>query len=1094
MNTKIRDNLFSVFNQREFTKILDKIQDGKNASAFITHLPLKVLFLDKLLASTHKKIFLITNSFYTQQDFIGDFKFFNDNLNVFGLAESIQTKKEISTVNESVGSIISNLTNFAKSGDSIAIAPIDELAIKLPTMENVNNKVSTLKVGTTCNYNDFIQEMLLNGFSKTDYVAFEGDISIRGGIIDFFPLGMENPIRVDFFGDEIESIREFDPLSQRSIKSHTEIMFFKSIFNTSQIETYSTIFDYLPKDVLLVLDNIDLSQISEDIKSNLSKFHFVELNPLQKADFSLKADNQPNFNGSIKEFVQFLTELSKINSYCILTSDNKVYIERLKSIIEKYIEESEEANLKYSIGNYLDKIKWISQPLSSGFITKDLRYAVITEHQIFDRAKKISTKQKTSKTTLSLKELETLQIGDYIVHEDKGIGVFDGLQTLKIGGVLQDCVRIKFQDDDILYLNLNYINKIDKYSSADGMQPKLSKLGTVDWERKKARLKKKLKDISRELITLYAKRKSEAGIRYPGDTVWQREFEASFIYEDTIDQSKATDDVKKDMGEDYPMDRLICGDVGFGKTEIAIRAAFKAATAGKQVAVLVPTTILAQQHFMSFKDRMSKYPVNIALLSRFRTQNELKESISRIKAGKIDIAIGTHRLLSSDVEFKDLGLLIIDEEHRFGVSAKEKLRQIKSHIDTLTMTATPIPRTLNFSLLGVRDISIIETPPPNRLPVYTEVVKWSKQLFRENVLKELSRNGQIFFVSDKVYDLDTITTELQSIVPEARFGIAHGQMKPSELEKIMENFIEKKFDVLVTTKIIESGLDIPNANTIFINRSHNFGLAELYQLRGRVGRNNIQAYCYLIIPDDIKLPEKSVRRLQALEEFTELGSGLKLAMRDMEIRGTGNLLGAEQSGFIDDMGYEMYSKILEQSVQELKEEEFSDLFDSKKNASMRIIKNPDLEIDFDQSSFLPNSYIPSDTERYAMYKRLYAINQFDEIKDIEKELIDRFGKLPLEAQNLMFVVRLRYLCTNTGFKKAQIKGNNLTIEFPTENPVYYEKIFPLLLDYINTLELDNLKFRQAKSKLTLNYDFKEKNEVVEFLWKLKKIIGLSIEN
>jgi transcription-repair coupling factor (superfamily II helicase) len=661
---------------------------------------------------------------------------------------------------------------------------------------------------------------------------------------------------------------------------------------------------------------------------------------------------------------------------------------------------------------------------------------------------------------------------------------------MKIGGTLQDCVRIKFQDDDLVYLSLNYINKIDRYNSTDGNPPKISKLGSVEWEKRKTRLKKKLKDISRELITLYAKRKSSEGFAFSEDTIWQKEFEASFMYEDTIDQGQAAEDVKQDMCNTYPMDRLVCGDVGFGKTEVAIRAAFKAATSGKQVALLVPTTILAQQHFMTFKDRFARYPVNVGLLSRFRSGKELKESIEQINAGKMDIVVGTHRLLSQDVKFKELGLLIIDEEHRFGVSAKEKLRHLKENVDTLTMTATPIPRTLNFSLMGVRDISVIETPPPNRLPVYTEVIHWNKEFFREAVLKELSRGGQVFFVSDKVYDLDTITAGLKSIVPEANFGIAHGQMKSTELESVMEKFIEKKFDILVTTKIIESGLDIPNANTIFVNRSQNFGLAELYQLRGRVGRSNIQAYCYLLIPEDVKLPEKSVRRLQALEEFTELGSGLKLAMKDMEIRGTGNLLGAEQSGFIDDIGFELYSKILEEAVREIKDEEFAELFKSNEEIRRSILRNPEFEIDYNESSFLTDIYVPSDTERYLLYRRLYSINTIDEVKDLEKELEDRFGKLTTEAENLIFVIRLRVLGINTGFKKITIRQKHVAIEFPTENPEYYEKVFPLILDYVSTFE--TASFKQIKTKLILNIEFIERHEILEFLWKLKKVIDLSI--
>ncbi|MCE5305949.1 transcription-repair coupling factor, partial [bacterium] len=688
------------------------------------------------------------------------------------------------------------------------------------------------------------------------------------------------------------------------------------------------------------------------------------------------------------------------------------------------------------------------------------------------------------KPSLSLKELETLNIGDYIVHSDKGIAEFDGIQTIKIGNSMQDCIRLKFQDDDILYLNLNYINKIDRYYSSEGIVPKLSKLGSPDWDRRKQRLKKKIKDLSRDLISLYAKRKSSVGHQFPADNLWQKEFEASFMFEDTIDQSKTAEEVKQDMSSKSPMDRLVCGDVGFGKTEIAIRAAFKAAINGKQTAVLVPTTILAQQHYMTFQDRMNKYPIVVEVLSRFKSKKEQEEVLKQLKDGKIDIIIGTHRLLSNDVQFKDLGLLIIDEEHRFGVAAKEKLRKMRENIDTLTMTATPIPRTLNFSLLGVRDISVIETPPPNRLPVYTEIINWDKSAIRDAFTKELSRHGQIFFVSDKVYDLELITQELRTIIPNARFGIAHGQMNTAHLEKIMEEFLERKYDVLVTTKIIESGLDIPNANTIFINRAQNFGLAELYQLRGRVGRSNKQAYCYLIVPNDHKLPERSLKRLQALEEFTDLGSGLKLAMRDMELRGVGNLFGAEQSGYISDLGYELYSRVLDEAVQELKEEEFSELFAEQNHSQKKLLKNDNIEIDYDQNAFFPNDYVPSETERYAFYKRLYQAKTPQEINDLENEAIDRFGKLPIEAKNLFFIIRMRVLALETGFLKLQIKSNTLTIELPENKSEYYQEIFPTLIDYVSMF--DDIQFVQNKNKLNLVSKFQDNQEMLEFLWKLKK--------
>ncbi|OGU57283.1 MAG: transcription-repair coupling factor [Ignavibacteria bacterium GWF2_33_9] len=1073
-------------------KLIESIFQGVDFQQFLTiQIPSKLiraLFALAAFRKSKKNIIVVSQNYFEQQDWVDNLSFFDSKLKILGFAESLKSKRNFDSF-ESLGFLIQNLEDFKKN-ESIAICTPEEFKIELPQTNEISKNLITLNVKDEVNFQHFTQELILNGYSKNDYVAFEGDIAIRGGIVDIYPIGHENPLRIEFWGDEIDSIREFDPLSQRSVQEHQEISFLKSIFHSSQVEDSVNIFEYLPQETIFILDSPENLDLDNDILEKIKNYDVFFLNPLKKHDFSIKVRTQPEFNGSLNELTKFLKLISEYNTNLTITSDNPTYTKRIQSLLEKYIEETDFAE-DDSFKDYVHKINWHHSPVSEGFITNDFKYAVLTEHQIFERKKKVTEKHKTSKTSITLKELNTLQIGDFIVHEDKGVGIFDGLQTMTIGGTLQDCIRIKFQDDDLVYLNLNYINKIDRYNSTDGEPPKLSKLGSVEWERRKTRLKKKLKDISRELIQLYAKRKFSEGFSFAEDTVWQKEFEASFMYEDTQDQATASDDVKQDMCNTFPMDRLVCGDVGFGKTEVAIRAAFKAATSGKQVAVLVPTTILAQQHYMSFRDRFNRYPINVTLLSRFRSKKEINESLDQIKSGKIDVIVGTHRLLSKDVEFKDLGLLIIDEEHRFGVEAKEKLRQLKENIDTLTMTATPIPRTLNFSLLGVRDISIIETPPPNRLPVYTEVLKWDSSQFREAVLMELSRKGQIFFVTDKVYDIDEITAGLKSIVPEATFGIAHGQMKSSELENTMVQFIEKKFDVLVTTKIIESGLDIPNANTIFINRAQNFGLAELYQLRGRVGRSNIQAQCYLLVPENVKLPEKSIRRLQALEEFTDLGSGIKLAMRDMEIRGTGNLLGADQSGFIDDIGFELYSKILDEAVAELKDEEFADIFKSNEEIRRNILRNPDLEIDYDKSSFFTDSFVPSDTERYLLYKRLYALDKIEDVKDFENELIDRFGKLPEEVENLLFVIRIRVLGINTGFRKIQIRGNKVIIEFPTENQDYYLKVFPYIMDYIGTYE--NASFKQIKSKLILTNTFENREEILEYIWKMKKVIDLSIE-
>ncbi len=1099
MNPKSKETINKFFNyfdnNNKYNNLIKLFKKTKNISVLSNNNSIKSLFLTAFAKDINSKLLIITKNYFEQQNWVDDLNFFSNDIDIIPISQSPKGKKEYLKNPEALGWIVQGLETFSSSDKAIMIATPEELTTPLPNKLRVEDSRISIAKGQKLNFDQFVQELLLNGFSRTDFVASEGDIALRGGIIDIFPFGKNNPLRLEFFGDEIESIREFEIISQRSIKEHSEITFFNNIFNISTINTPVSIFEYLQKsDLILVIDEPEMLEIEPEIEEKIKEFPTIFINPLEKADFEILVENQPSFEGSIKEFTKKLLELEELGTNIIITADNQDYLIRLQNLVQNYFDQlsnQQEDNSTFSsikIDNiqkqFISKIQWIDNPISNGFITKNYKYAIFTEHQIFERLKRFAGNRNNDKPSLSLKELETLNIGDYIVHSDKGIAEFDGIQTIKIGNSMQDCIRLKFQDDDILYLNLNYINKIDRYYSSEGIVPKLSKLGSPDWDRRKQRLKKKIKDLSRDLISLYAKRKSSVGHQFPADNLWQKEFEASFMFEDTIDQSKTSEEVKQDMSSKSPMDRLVCGDVGFGKTEIAIRAAFKAAINGKQAAVLVPTTILAQQHYMTFQDRMNKYPIVVEVLSRFKSKKEQEEVLKQLKDGKIDIIIGTHRLLSNDVQFKDLGLLIIDEEHRFGVAAKEKLRKMRENIDTLTMTATPIPRTLNFSLLGVRDISVIETPPPNRLPVYTEIINWDKSAIRDAFTKELSRHGQIFFVSDKVYDLELITQELRTIIPNARFGIAHGQMNTAHLEKIMEEFLERKYDVLVTTKIIESGLDIPNANTIFINRAQNFGLAELYQLRGRVGRSNKQAYCYLIVPNDHKLPERSLKRLQALEEFTDLGSGLKLAMRDMELRGVGNLFGAEQSGYISDLGYELYSRVLDEAVQELKEEEFSELFAEQNHSQKKLLKNDNIEIDYDQNAFFPNDYVPSETERYAFYKRLYQAKTPQEINDLENEAIDRFGKLPIEAKNLFFIIRMRVLALETGFLKLQIKSNTLTIELPENNSEYYQEIFPTLIDYVSMF--DDIQFVQNKNKLNLVSKFQDNQEMLEFLWKLKK--------
>ncbi len=656
--------------------------------------------------------------------------------------------------------------------------------------------------------------------------------------------------------------------------------------------------------------------------------------------------------------------------------------------------------------------------------------------------------------------------GDYVVHKDYGIGKFDGLKRIRVGGAEQEVVKILYDANDVLYVNLNYVNKLQKYSSKEGHIPSLTRLGSSEWEKLKLRAKKRVKDIARDLITLYARRKQAEGFPFSQDTPWQQELEASFIYEDTRDQAKATIEVKRDMETPHPMDRLICGDVGFGKTEVAVRASFKAVLDGKQVAVLVPTTILATQHFGTFQDRLARYGVRLDVVSRFRSKQEQSAIVGKIREGLVDVIIGTHRLLSKDVTFKNLGLLIIDEEHRFGVAAKEKLRRLKSDVDTLSLTATPIPRTLHFSLMGARDLSIIATPPRNRLPIITEIMQWNDDVIRDAAARELQRGGQLYFVHDRVQTMDDVAGRLQKLLPDVRIRTAHGQMTSHALENVMMAFLQKECDVLVATKIIESGLDIPNVNTIFINRADRFGMAELYQLRGRVGRANAQAYAYLLTPPIASIPRSTLQRLQAVEEFTELGSGFNLAMRDLEIRGAGNLLGAEQSGFIENMGFEAYTRILEEAVQELKQEEFKELFSE---AQLKRKTEREAAVEADLDAFIPGSYVRGDADRLALYRRLYSLTTEEQLREVRDEMTDRFGKFPMEIENLFGMVRLRLVAAGIGFVKVTISEERLEAEFPLETDVafYESETFQRIMASVGRYKRQGMGLLQSGKTLRL---------------------------
>ncbi len=964
----------------------------------------------------------------------------------------------------------------------VVVVSVPSLSLAMPSVGVLEQAQWTLERSSTRNYETLITDLALAGFDRTDFVSKPGELAVRGGIVDIFPSGWDNPLRVEFFGDTIESIREFEPLSQRSIREHASVSFLAHVFHDDDSSLSSSIIDHIPTESVMVLDEPEAIEAEAHAREISRPFtshsaYSIRLNPLGTVTHEVQTQVQPPSNGSLEHLLQTASKLHRKKYTVLVGGEGQQNTKRLRELCEAFADQveldSEDEGL--ALHRVISSISWLSVSPSSGFIWDDLSLAVFTEHQVFgrQRSQRRTTRQDSG---LSIRDIQQLHRGDLVVHADKGIGRFEGLETIVINGSHVECVKLGFDGGDNLFVHLNYVHKLSKYASEEGSAPKLSKLGSAEWERKKARAKKRIKDIARDLIKLYAQRKSQPGFAYPSDTVWQKEFEASFQYEDTVDQARATSEVKFDMEQPTPMDRLVCGDVGFGKTEIAVRAAFKAAQSGRQVAVLVPTTILAEQHGVTFRDRLHRYPVRIDVLSRFRSKAEQKEILDRVHNGGADIVIGTHRLLSKDVSFKNLGLLIIDEEHRFGVAAKEKLRQLRATIDTLTLTATPIPRTLNFSLMGARDLSVIETPPRNRLPVQTEISQWDDTVLREALLRELERGGQVFVVTDRITDMDKLMMKIKMLVPTLRVTMAHGQMESDALEDVMEGFLERKFDVLIATKIIESGLDIPNANTMIIENADNFGLAELYQLRGRVGRSNIQAYCYLLIPPPHTLSRMALRRLQALEEYTDLGSGFQLAMRDLEIRGAGNLLGGEQSGFILDMGFELYQKILDEAVEELKHDEFADLFAGSKELK-RDFSNEDIAVELDADALLPKQYIPADTERFDVYKRLYNAHDIIEVDRVYDELRDRFGTLPPEAEELLFAVKLRILALPSGIVRINVRNQRLVMELPPEtNAGWYTHVFKRILQALTSMP--NAKFVQQGKRLIIDVVLGHRDEAL----------------
>ena len=975
---------------------------------------------------------------------------------------------------------------------------------------NLDERTISIGVGDIVNLTDLGRKMRSLGFEEVDYVYEPGQFAMRGSIVDVYSYSSELPFRIDFFGDEVDTIRTFEVADQLSKDSKETVQIVPELAQTATDKQPFTAM--LPEDALLVFkDRLYLCSAIEQIYDNgfskqafterlegatemeqeqimremrkennlvsdvefrkaISGFRFVEMGAhpsgTPQTTITFNISPQPLFHKNFELLAQTLEDFLLQGYRLYILADSEKQTRRLKEIFEsdelRAVRNARHQKSPNSEAlSVADNITFtpVDHTLHEGFADADLRLCFFTDHQIFDRFHKYNLKSdaaRTGKMALTMKELQEMEPGDFIVHVDFGIGKFGGLLRVPVGDSYQEAIRIYYQHGDIVDVSIHSLYKISKYRRADtGEPPRLSALGTGAWDRLKERTKKRIKDIARDLIKLYSKRRHEKGFSFSADSYLQHELEASFLYEDTPDQSKATQDVKHDMESNRPMDRLVCGDVGFGKTEVAIRAAFKAATDGKQVAVLVPTTVLAFQHYKTFLSRLKEMPVRVDYLSRARTAKQTREVLADLKEGKIDILIGTHKLIGKSVEWHDLGLLIIDEEQKFGVATKEKLRKLKTNVDTLTMSATPIPRTLQFSLMGARDMSIIRTPPPNRYPVQTELGVYGHEIIADAINFEMSRNGQVYFVNDRISNLPEIAALIHKYVPDARVAIGHGQMNPEELEKILIGFMDYDYDVLLSTSIVENGIDISNANTIIINDAHRFGLSDLHQMRGRVGRSNRKAFCYLLAPPKSVLTPEARRRLEALENFSELGSGFNLAMQDLDIRGAGNLLGAEQSGFMEDLGYETYQKILNQAVTELKNEEFQDIYaeeiaQGKEISGDEFVEDCALESDLEM--YFPETYVPGSAERMFLYRELDNISDDDQLDAYRKRLEDRFGKMPKEGEQLLLVVPLRRIGKKLGCEKIILKQGRMQMQFVSnpESAYYKSQAFGRALNYISS--------------------------------------------
>lgn len=1052
-------------------------------------------------------------------------------LDLFYFPSSFKNKKNYQLLNSSHVMLRTEaLTRLAGGGNKkIVITHAEALFEKVVLSKTLSENIISIKQADELNVNEMLNRFVQYGFVRTDFVYEPGQFAVRGGILDIYSFGNEKPYRLELFGNEVDSIRIFDPETQLSERKLLQVNIIPNVDKLTNDASRSgeqvTLLEFLPDNTIvwtedwnfikekIALQEEDLALFIDLIKTGTNKLqpldetaeinfkpevneadfttadiietqlkerHVIEIgqrsffkNERSKEsvlDFDIK--EQPSFNRQFDLLIKNLQGYESKQYNIFIFADNPKQLERLHTIF---------TDLKAEI-----QVTPVPVSIHQGFIDDDLKVVCYTDHQVFQRYHKYKVKQAFNKNkALTLKTLRELQPGDYVSHIDHGVGVYSGLQKIEANGRTQEAVRIQYKDGDLLYVNISSLHKISKYSGKEGSIPKMNKLGSDVWAKLKEKTKKQVKDIAADLIKLYAQRKSLQGFAHSPDNYMQTELEASFIYEDTPDQAKASEDVKRDMEKESPMDRLVCGDVGFGKTEIAIRAAFKSVCDGKQAAILVPTTILAYQHYKTIGERLKDFPVTVDFINRFKSAKEKKETLKKLEEGKIDVIVGTHALLGNAVRFKDLGVMIIDEEQKFGVSAKEKLKQLRTTVDSLTLTATPIPRTLQFSLMGARDLSIINTPPPNRQPIQTEVQVFNEDAIRDMIYYEIERSGQVFFIHNRVKGLSEMKGLIQGLCPDVSIAYAHGQMEGDQLEDTILDFMDKKYDVLVCTNIVESGVDIPNVNTIIINNAHQFGLSDLHQLRGRVGRSNKKAFCYLLAPPMSTLPPDSRKRLSTLEQYSDLGSGFQIAMRDLDIRGAGNMLGGEQSGFIAEIGFEMYQKILDEAIKELKRSEFKELFKDEIQKQDDFVE--DCTIDTDLEILIPDHYVESITERLSLYSRLDLCETEQELIGFHQELEDRFGPVPPQAEDLFTTIRCRELAVQLGFEKMFLKSEVLKCFFVSnpESPYFQSETFNGILSFLQTGTNKAILKQVGRNGILVVQDVKDMSSLWRFLTKMK---------